>query len=110
MRVRQVALLHGGVTSPTRQPAEAGPGNAASRAPRTWSGRRKQVRRAQLKHLNQISIQPFVKNVTLKPPGAVTVIEFTPTRAGTFRIWNPAATIAHEGRLTIGDNIVIIRL
>jgi hypothetical protein len=42
----------------------------------------------QREHLNQISIRPFVTNVTLKPPGEVTVIEFTPTRTGTFKIRN----------------------
>ena len=42
----------------------------------------------QLEHVNQISIQPFVSNVSLEPPGKVTVIEFTPTRTGTFKIRN----------------------
>ena len=42
----------------------------------------------QLEHVNQISIQPFVPNVSLEPPGKVTVIEFTPTRTGTFKIRN----------------------
>ncbi len=42
----------------------------------------------QLEHVNQISIRPFVTNVSLEPPGKVTVIEFTPTRTGTFKIRN----------------------
>lgn len=42
----------------------------------------------QREHLNQVSIRPFVTNVTLEPPGKVTVIEFTPTRTGTFKIRN----------------------
>jgi len=39
-------------------------------------------------HLNQISIRPFVTNVTLQPPGKVTVIEFVPNKTGTFKIRN----------------------
>lgn len=42
----------------------------------------------QLEHVNQISIRPFVANVSLEPPGKVTVIEFTPTGIGTFKIRN----------------------
>jgi len=55
----------------------------------------------QLEHLNQISVRPFVTNVTLKPPGKVTVIEFIPTRTGTFRIRN----LGHdfEGTLIVVD-------
>ena len=42
----------------------------------------------QREHLNQVSIRPFVTNVTLEPPGKVTVIEFVPTMTGTFKIRN----------------------
>lgn len=55
----------------------------------------------QLEHLNQISIRPFVTNVTLEPPGKVTLIEFTPTRTGAFQIRN----LGHdfEGTLIVVD-------
>jgi len=49
---------------------------------------RLRMKALQREHLNQISIRPFVTNVTLEPPGRVTVIEFTPTRTGTFKIRN----------------------
>jgi len=49
---------------------------------------RLRMKALQREHLNQISIRPFVTNVTLEPPDKVTVIEFTPTRAGTFKIRN----------------------
>lgn len=49
---------------------------------------RLRMKALQREHLNQISIRPFVTNVTLEPPGKVTVIEFTPTRTGTFKIRN----------------------
>ena len=42
----------------------------------------------QREHLNQISVRPFVTNVTLQPPGKVTVIEFVPNKTGTFKIRN----------------------
>ena len=42
----------------------------------------------QREHLNQVSIQPFVTNVTLEPPGKVTVINFVPTQTGTFKVLN----------------------
>lgn len=42
----------------------------------------------QREHLNQISIRPFMTNVTLEPPGKVTVIEFIPTQTGSFKIRN----------------------
>lgn len=58
------------------------------------------VKALQREHLNQVSIRPFVTNVTLKPPGEVTVIEFTPTRTGTFKVRN----LGHdfEGTLIVG--------
>lgn len=42
----------------------------------------------QREHLNQVSIRPFVTNVTLEPPGKATVIEFVPTATGAFKIRN----------------------
>lgn len=42
----------------------------------------------QREHLNQVSIRPFVTNVTLEPPGKATVIEFVPTTTGAFKIRN----------------------
>lgn len=55
----------------------------------------------QREHLNQVSIRPFVTNVTLEPPGRVTVIEFVPTTTGTFKIRN----LGHdfEGTLIVVD-------
>ncbi len=55
----------------------------------------------QREHLNQISIRPFVTNVTLEPPGKVTVIEFVPTTSGTFKIRN----LGHdfEGTLSVAE-------
>ena len=52
-------------------------------------------------HLNQISIRPFVTNVTLQPPGKVTVIEFVPNETGKFKIRN----LGHdfEGTLVVVD-------
>ena len=49
---------------------------------------RLRMKALQREHLNQISIRPFVANVTLEPPDKVTIIEFTPTRTGTFKIRN----------------------
>ena len=49
---------------------------------------RLRMKALQREHLNQISIRPFVSNVTLEPPGKVTVIDFTPTQTGTFKIRN----------------------
>lgn len=49
---------------------------------------RLRMKALQREHLNQISIRPFVANVTLEPPGKVTTIDFTATRTGTFRIRN----------------------
>lgn len=55
----------------------------------------------QREHLNQVSIRPFVTNVTLEPPGKVTVIEFVPITTGTFKIRN----LGHdfEGTLIVVD-------
>lgn len=52
-------------------------------------------------HLNQISIRPFVTNVTLQPPAKVTVIEFVPNKTGSFKIRN----LGHdfEGTLVVVD-------
>lgn len=62
---------------------------------------RLRMRALQREHLNQISIRPFVTNVTLEPPDKVTVIEFIPNQAGTFRIRN----LGHdfEGKLIVAD-------
>ena len=62
---------------------------------------RLRMKALQREHLNQISIRPFVTNVTLEPPGKVTVIEFTPTRTGAFKIRN----LGHdfEGTLIVVD-------
>ncbi|MFQ5533091.1 MAG: cupredoxin domain-containing protein [Candidatus Methylomirabilales bacterium] len=62
---------------------------------------RLRMKALQREHLNQISIRPFVINVTLEPPGKVTVIDFTPTRAGTFKIRN----LGHdfEGTLIVAE-------
>jgi hypothetical protein len=49
---------------------------------------RLRVRALQREHLNQISIRPFVTNVTLEPPGKITIINFIPTQTGTFKIRN----------------------
>lgn len=49
---------------------------------------RLRMKALQREHLNQISIRPFVANVTLEPPDKVTIIEFIPTRTGTFKIRN----------------------
>lgn len=46
------------------------------------------LRALEREHLNQVSIRPFVTNVTLEPPGKVTIIEFVPERVGTFKIRN----------------------
>jgi hypothetical protein len=62
---------------------------------------RLRVKALQREHLNQISIRPFVSNVTLEPPGKVTIIEFTPAQTGRFRIRN----LGHdfEGMLIVVD-------
>ncbi len=39
-------------------------------------------------HINRVSIQPFVSSSELLETGEVTVIEFTPDRAGEFKIRN----------------------
>lgn len=39
-------------------------------------------------HVNFLSIRPFVRSVSLEPPGKVTVIEFVPNQTGTFKIRN----------------------
>ncbi|MGH7411657.1 MAG: cupredoxin domain-containing protein [Candidatus Methylomirabilis sp.] len=62
---------------------------------------RLRMKALQREHLNQISIRPFVTNVTLEPPGKVTIINFTPTQTGTFKIRN----LGHdfEGTLVVLD-------
>ena len=62
---------------------------------------RLRMKALQREHLNQVSIRPFVTNVTLEPPGKVTAIEFTPTQTGSFKIRN----LGHdfEGTLIVVD-------
>ena len=62
---------------------------------------RLRMKALQREHLNQISIRPFVTNVTLDPLGKVTIIDFTPTQTGTFKI----RKLGHdfEGTLVVVD-------
>jgi hypothetical protein len=66
------------------------------------------ITRLHREHINRFTIDPFVRSTAFFPPGAMGSIEFTPDRAGEFRIRNEghgyeAALVVVEGEAGLRD-------